>query len=47
MDTPNEIEPPVRVVVAESLTLGVDVPEADYAQVDTLEHMADYFKARL
>ena len=27
--------------------LGVEVPEADYGKVDTLEHMADYFAERL
>ncbi len=37
----------LKVLTALNETLGVDVPETDYAQVDTLEHMADYFKARL
>jgi acyl carrier protein len=37
----------LKVLTALNDELGVDVPEADYAQVDTLEHMADYFKARL
>ena len=37
----------LKVLTALNETLGVDVPESDYAQVDTLEHMADYFKARL
>ncbi|WP_300369164.1 phosphopantetheine-binding protein [Hydrogenimonas sp.] len=27
--------------------LGVEVPEADYGKVDTLEHMVDYFAARM
>jgi len=27
--------------------LGVEVPESDYAKVDTVEHMADYFAERL
>jgi len=27
--------------------LGVEVPESDYSDVDTLEHMADYFAKRL
>jgi len=27
--------------------LGVEVPEADYARVDTLEHMAGYFADRM
>lgn len=27
--------------------LGVEVPESDYGEVDTLEHMADYFAKRL
>ncbi len=37
----------LKVLTALNEELGVDVPEADYAQVDTLEHMADYFAARL
>jgi len=37
----------LKVLTALNDELGVDVPESDYAQVDTLEHMADYFKARL
>lgn len=37
----------LKVLTALNEALGVDVPETDYAQVDTLEHMADYFKARL
>ena len=27
--------------------LGVEVPESDYAEVDTVEHMADYFARHL
>ena len=27
--------------------LGVEVPESDYGEVDTLEHMTDYFAKRL
>lgn len=27
--------------------LGVEVPESDYGEVDTLEHMTDYFAARM
>ena len=27
--------------------LGVEVPESDYSDVDTLEHMVDYFAKRL
>ncbi|AKF25132.1 phosphopantetheine-binding protein [Sulfurovum lithotrophicum] len=27
--------------------LGVEVPESDYGEVDTVEHMADYFAKRL
>lgn len=27
--------------------LGVEVPEADYAKVDTLEHMIEYFSERI
>jgi len=37
----------LKVLTALNDALGVDVPESDYARVDTLEHMADYFKARL
>lgn len=37
----------LKVLTALNEELGVDVPETDYARVDTLEHMADYFKARL
>ena len=27
--------------------LGVEVPESDYGEVDTLNHMADYFAERI
>jgi len=27
--------------------LGVEVPESDYGEVDTIEHMADYFAQHL
>ena len=27
--------------------LGVEVPESDYGEVDTLDHMADYFAKKL
>ncbi|RRS30721.1 MAG: phosphopantetheine-binding protein [Epsilonproteobacteria bacterium (ex Lamellibrachia satsuma)] len=27
--------------------LGVEVPESDYGEVDTLEHMTDYFAKRM
>jgi len=27
--------------------LGVEVPESDYGEVDTVEHMADYFARHL
>jgi len=27
--------------------LGVEVPESDYGEVDTLDHMADYFAERM
>ncbi|WP_345975636.1 acyl carrier protein [Sulfurimonas sp. HSL3-7] len=37
----------LKVLTALNEKLGVDVPETDYAQVDTLEHMTDYFEARL
>ena len=27
--------------------LGVEVPESDYSEVDTLDHMADYFAGHM
>jgi acyl carrier protein len=37
----------LKVLTALNEKLGVEVPEADYGQVDTLEKMADYFAQRL
>ena len=37
----------LQVLTALKVQLGVEVPEADYGKVDTLEHMADYFDKRL
>lgn len=37
----------LNVLTALKAELGVEVPEADYGKVDTLEHMADYFDKRL
>ena len=37
----------LKILTALNLHLGVEVPEADYGKVDTLEHMADYFDKRL
>lgn len=37
----------LKILTALNGQLGVEVPEADYAQVDTLEHMAEYFSKRL
>ncbi|MGB5964831.1 MAG: acyl carrier protein [Sulfurimonadaceae bacterium] len=37
----------LNVLTALNAQLGVEVPEADYGKVDTLEHMADYFAERL
>lgn len=37
----------LKILTALKVELGVEVPEADYAKVDTVEHMADYFDKRL
>ncbi len=36
----------LRVLTELYEKLGVEVPEADYGKVDTLEHMTDYFAQR-
>lgn len=36
----------LKILTALNDVLGVEVPEADYSQVDTLEHMTDYFAKR-
>ncbi|MFH0709765.1 MAG: phosphopantetheine-binding protein [Pseudomonadota bacterium] len=33
----------LKILTALSEILGVEVPESDYAKVDTLEHMVGYF----
>jgi len=37
----------LRILTALNKTIGVEVPEADYGQVDTLTHMVDYFVKHL
>jgi len=37
----------LKILTALNDQLGVEVPEADYGKVDTLENMANYFDARL
>ena len=37
----------LKILTALKAELGVEVPEADYGKVDTLEHMTDYFDKRL
>ena len=37
----------LKILTALKVQLGVEVPEADYGKVDTVEHMADYFDKRL
>lgn len=37
----------LKILTALSEKLGVEVPEKDYAKVDTLEHMAAYFSERV
>lgn len=36
----------LKILTALNEVLGVEVPEADYSQVDTLDHMTDYFAKR-
>jgi acyl carrier protein len=36
----------LKILTALSKQLGVEVPEADYAKVDTLDHMVAYFSSR-
>lgn len=36
----------LKILTALKETLGVEVPESDYAEVDTLNRMARYFAAR-
>lgn len=37
----------LKILTALSEKLGIEVPEKDYAKVDTLDHMAAYFSERL
>jgi acyl carrier protein len=37
----------LRILTALNNAIGVEVPEADYGQVDTLNHMTDYFVKHL
>ena len=37
----------LNLLTALNEELGIEVPESDYGEVDTLEHMADYFAARV
>jgi len=37
----------LRLLTALYEQLGVQVPEADYGKVDTLNHMAEYFAKRI
>ena len=36
----------LKILTGLSEILGVEVPESDYAKVDTLEHMVGYFSQR-
>ena len=37
----------LKILTALSEIIGVEVPESDYAKVDTLEHMSEYFTERI
>ena len=37
----------LKILTAMNEEVNVEVPEADYSKVDTLENMADYFLQRL
>jgi acyl carrier protein len=37
----------LNLLTALNEELGVEVPESDYSEVDTLEHMTDYFAAHM
>ncbi|MDP1784959.1 MAG: phosphopantetheine-binding protein [Sulfuricurvum sp.] len=37
----------LKILTALNEVLYVEVPEADYSKVDTLEHMAEYFAQRI
>ncbi len=37
----------LQFIVALDARLGVDIPEKDYAQTDTLAHLLDYLEGRM
>lgn len=37
----------LKILTALNDRLGVEVPESDYAKVDTIEHMSEYFLVRM
>lgn len=37
----------LKILTALNEIMGVEVPESDYAKVDTLEHMVGYFTQRV
>ena len=37
----------LKILTALNEEIGVEVPEADYSKVDTVENMAEYFSRRL
>jgi len=37
----------LKILTALNDRLGVEVPECDYAKVDTLEHMSEYFSKHI
>ncbi len=37
----------LKILIALNEEIGVEVPESEYAKVDTLEHMVEYFVERL
>jgi len=37
----------LKILTALNEVFGVEVPESDYAKVDTLEHMSEYFSERI
>ncbi|MBU1658331.1 acyl carrier protein [bacterium] len=37
----------LKILTAMNAQVGIEVPEADYSQVDTVEHMVEYFLKRL
>ena len=37
----------LKILTALSEIIGLEVPEADYGKIDTLEHMTEYFAERV